>query len=519
MNSFLASLWSRIRSGGRMLRSRLSPLWGWYRSRKTWQQWVLGILAAVLVVGGIAWANSAGGPEETPKDKVVKLASVGSLSGDGSGASLYGTVRSVTEAQLLAQTGGIVKSVRTRLGATVPAGYVIAELDNASEAAAVLQAEGAYDAAVAARSAQSLSDTRTSARDAYRSTYTTLDTTVENQIDQLFGSLTASGPTLRFGRNAEELRAISRERMRIEDLLEQYEASLASAETRSPESLLSEAESISRQVQTFVLRIATTANERDSGATSDEIAALTAARSSIDGSLATITSARASLRSATVSATAGADASVKQALGTLRAAQANYEKTRIRATIGGTVNFLPIKVGEYVSSLKHVATVAQNGALEIVAYVPEAERDNVTVGMEVGIEETYTGVITAVAPALDPTTKQIEVRIAVSNASELVNGQSVRVNLPGMETATEVTTEGPVLLPLAAVKLRADERIVFTVDGESRLAGYPVEIGEVRGNRIEILSALPRDLMIVADARGLSEGQRVTAEHAGVSVD
>ena len=521
MKSLHSTLTTRAGALFRAIKTRLTPVWSWYRARPTWQQRTIGLLLAALLIGGLAWANSAGTDESTPKDRTVTLASVASLSSNGSGASLYGTVRSVTEAQLLAQTGGTVKSVRTRLGATVPAGYVIAELDNASEAAAVLQAEGAYDAAIAARNAQSLSDTRMSGRDAYRSTYTTLDTILENQVDQLFGTMTAYGPQFRVLADGDESRALSRERQRIDGLIRQYESNLATADSRSPQALLDEAENVARQTQTFLNRVAAAANDRGSNATAAELSALTSARASIDGALSNITAARASLRSGTVSATASADATVKQALGSLRAAQANYEKTRVRATIGGTVNFLPIKVGEYVTSFTHVATVAQNGALEIVAYVPEDDRDAVSVGMQVGIEGDYTGIITAVAPALDPTTKQIEVRIAVQNAPELVNGQSVRITLPGMETEEPSLTEaqGPILLPLAAVKLRADERIVFTVDGEGRLAGYPVEIGEVRGNRIEIISALPRDLMIVADARGLSEGQRVTVEHAGISTE
>lgn len=519
MKSFLATVWVRILGAFRYLRARLAPTWSWYRSRKPWQQWVIGILAAVLFVAGMAWANSAGTPESAPKDKTVTLASVASLSGSADGATLYGTVRSVTEAQLLAQTGGTVKSVRTRLGATVPAGYVIAELSNASEAAAVLQAEGAYDAAVAARSAQSLSDTRTSARDVYRSTYTSLDTTLETQVDQFFGGPTAVGPDLLINPNTSDASYLSRERDRIEDLMDAYESRLSSANLRTPQALLDEAEETARQIQTFLTTLASAANERDSRATAAQLSALASARTSVNGDLSDITVARGSLRSGTVSATASADASVKQALGSLRAAQAMYEKTRIRATIGGTVNFLPIKVGEYVTAFTHVATVAQNGALEIVAYLPESERDNVTVGMNVQIEESYTGIITAVAPALDPTTKQIEIRIAVTDAPELVNGQSVRIALPGMETETVEAPEGPTLLPLASVKLRNDERIVFTVDGEGRLTGFPVEIGEVRGNRIEILSALPRDLMIVADARGLSEGQRVEVEQEGISID
>jgi hypothetical protein len=61
------------------------------------------------------------------------------------------------------------------------------------------------------------------------------------------------------------------------------------------------------------------------------------------------------------------------------------------------------------------------------------------------------------------------------------------------------------------VKLRVDGRAVFSVDGDGRLVAHPVEVREVRGDRIEVLTDLDPGLRIVADARGLSEGESVRA--------
>lgn len=496
------------------LRTRSVLLFRRYRALKPWQQWVIGLAAAALLIGLIAFARSGGDAEQAANDRLVTVATVGTLSGGGDGSSIFGTVRSVTEAQLFAQNGGVVRRVNTALGSTVAAGSVLVELDNASEAAAVLQAEGAYDAAVAARGAQSLPDTQTAARNTYRSAFTSLDTTIEGDIDTaFFGGQTPYGPDLLIFPYAVDSQRLSRERERLDDVLDAFEANQATAGSRTPTALLDEAEGVARQFQTFLNQLADAASQRDSRVTSAQLATLAAARSEVNGILSSITAARGNLRSGTVSATAGADAQVKQALGTLRAAQAAYERTRVRATIGGTVNFLPVQAGQYVASFTHVATVAQNGALEIVAYVSEEDRDRLSVGEQVMVEDATTGTVTAIAPALDPVTRQIEVRIAVSSGEALVNGQSVRITLPG-EAAPVVTDSGPVLLPLAAVKLQGTERIVFTLDGENRLEPYAVEIGEVVGDRLQIVSALPRDLRIVTDARGLSAGQRVRTSDA-----
>lgn len=506
----LSTLALRARYLADALSARALPVWQRYRSLPRWQQIAIAAVLAALLLGGVVLARGGANEAESAKGRSVTLATVGELSGTGGSVDIIGSVRSVTEANILAQNGGTVRSVRTRIGASVPPGYIIAELDNASERAAVLQAEGAYDAAVAARSAQSLPDTENTARDTYRSAFTTLDTALENDVDTFFGGPTAVGPNLLIYPGAETANRLSRERARLEDVISAYEAKLASADSRSPQALLAETEDVARQVQTFLNQLAAAANQRDSRTTAAQLSALASARTSVDGVLSTVASARAGLRTGTVSATASADASVKQALGALRAAQANLERTVVRAPIGGQVNYLPIRVGDYVTSLQHVATVAQNGALEIVAYVSEENRDLLAAGGRVIVEGEFEGIVTSVAPALDPATKQIEVRVAVTGASDLVNGQSVRIAIPDLAPRAEAAApRGPLLLPLASVKLRAGDRIVFSVGPDSRLVANQIEVGDVRGDRIEVLTQLPEDLRIVADARGLSEGEAV----------
>jgi hypothetical protein len=100
------------------------------------------------------------------------------------------------------------------------------------------------------------------------------------------------------------------------------------------------------------------------------------------------------------------------------------------------------------------------------------------------------------------------VHVALTGTSALVNGQSVRINLPNTAPATN-STAGPLLLPLTALKLTPSARVVFSVNEEGRLVAHEVTIGDVRGDRIEIQTSLPADLEIVTDARGFSEGQKV----------
>ncbi len=519
----IRSLWARAGNFFVSARSNAGLLWARYRALRLWQQAVIALVALGALWG--IFSLLTGGPaiEAANKSRSVVLKSVGELSGGESGGDFIGTVRSVTEANILAQSGGTVRAVHTTLGSSVPAGFIIAEIDNASERASVLQAEGAYEAALAARTiAQrqnqnttlSLSEAETSVRNLFRSSYTTLDATLHTYIDTFFGSPTAIGPALLINSPPGPNDALPRARAAISNDMHDWGRALSSSQGSDAEALLADAEKNTRSISNILIELARATNQRTSNATSDQLAALATARTTVDAQLTAISAARSAYRAAATAAAVGqtqtnpaagsADAVVKQALGALRGAQANFEKTVVRAPLSGTVNFLPLRVGDYVTAFSHVATVAQNGSLEVVTYVSQADRDLLTVGSRVSLGQG-SGTITSVAPALDPVRKQIEVRIAAAPNSTLVNGQSVHVGV----VSVAPRALGPTTLPLAAVKLMTERRITFTVS-DGRLVAQEVEVGDVHGDRIEITSPISVDLIIVTDARGLVEGEKVT---------
>ncbi len=505
-----------VRRIARIVRAKAIVLWKLYRSRPTWQQAVIGALVVVLVIAGISFIHSIGKTKAAEDTlRTVSIASINSLAGSADGSSVIGSVRSVAEASILAESGGTVRVVRTELGASIAGGTVIAELENASQRAAVLQAEGAYDAAVAARNAVSPTDTSSAVRNTYRAAFTTMDSLSNSEIDSLFGEATPFGPRCLIASTNYSTDYFSRKRAKLKSQMDAWSAHQSSAASADPATLLDEAQGVLEFSATFLTELGVAANETTSGATATQRANIATARASVNAQLAAVAAAREAYRGKSVTSTASVDASVKQALGVLRGAQAQLEKTILRAPIAGTVNFLPIRVGDYVTAYQHVATVAQNGSLEIVAYVSESEREQLSVGEKVTIEGEYPGVITRIAPALDPTTRQIELHVAVSGkADKLVNGQSVRVSLPSSAPVRVADATGPVMLPLASVKLRAEDRVVFTVDESGRVVAHPVTIGEVHGDRIEILSGVSMDMHIVTDARGLAEGEKVTVSTA-----
>ncbi len=500
------------------------------------------VISLLLLVGAIlVLARGHSSNSDTSTLPSVTLQRVDSFGANSNGVNVLGTVQSVSQADLLAQFGGMVQAVNTKLGSSVPAGFVVASLDSAAAAAAVLQARGGYDAAVAASRATSLQaqnttgslvEAQTSLRNTYQSSYTTLQSTISTQVSQLFGNNTPVGPALLINPLTTG-DSFPRQRRDLDVLLDAYRLSLATSDSTDPLTLLSNAQGWLTKVSTFLSALAVLANQQGSAATPAQLTALATAQATVNTLLSNISTARTAYNAAQTAASVSqtqssnsatevtsAQASIEQALGALRSAQAAYEKTVIRAPITGTINYLPIHTGDFVTANQRVATVARNNALEVVLELSQVDSNRVAVGDTVTIQGTYKGVITTIAPALNPTTKQIEVHVAVREGATLVNGQSVQVALPTIPTSraaigthasplNAATSTILLQLPLTAVKLLPTERDVYTVDATGHIVAHPVEIGTVVGDRIEVTTPLDPSLEIVTDARGLAAGDAV----------
>jgi multidrug efflux pump subunit AcrA (membrane-fusion protein) len=110
-------------------------------------------LSAALIVVLLIIGRSLGGDaqtEEYSKKRFVDISRVEDLMGGGRSLIIVGNVESINEAAVRSETGGKVVRVRASLGDRVSAGQTLAELENSSQRAALLQAEGALEAAQAA---------------------------------------------------------------------------------------------------------------------------------------------------------------------------------------------------------------------------------------------------------------------------------------------------------------------------------------------------------------------------------
>ncbi len=503
-------------------------------------------ILGMVVVAGVATAYML---REEPVESVaqstlrsVTVHSVALLSQGGAALATAGTVSAQSEATVRAERGGELTSINASLGQSVAAGTILAEMNSASERAAVLSAQGALAAAEASRAKVAkgsraeeqaklqtgVGSARSTAVTTLLSTYATVNNSIKNTADSMisnadtaspqFGPVTSNsqakndvqnkrlalGPTLRrqaelrdtLTVNADLNAELDTTQAEVRVVLNFYESLISALNSSVSSPSFSDA-----QIAAFKLAAVTARTE------------LTATLSALDTARAGISNAGQSLSASTgptVEDISSADAAVTQAQGALASARAMYEKSIIRAPISGTINAFSLKRGDFVSMGQEVVTIANNNALEVVTYITERDSARVTVGNKVTLDGGITGVITKVAPAVDPTTKKIEVRIGLPASAKLLNGQSVVVTL---DQAKEPTRANATLtLPLSTLKVGSLETVVFTVDGQNTLVSHPVKLGLLLGDRVEVLEGITADMQLVLDARGHKAGEVVTVQ-------
>ena len=456
----------------------------------------------------------------------------------GEEIELVGTVRADAEVEVIAEASGRLTFVGVELADQVSAGATLARIENSSQAAALLQAEGGYDSALANAAIANVSENEAqqSLADAIANAGTTLTTVVSelqalynNQLDTLFADNAEvyRTPGIITRDDAPFLRTLDTVYDELEAELPQLQRAVSSVTdktdvTTGVQSVRTTLEQYELAIETFrtlIDRNGTT--EAFDADTSQYLATLTtieqqlaSIRSRLTAAVTAITRAEDAIDRAELTSSerpvSSADAQIKQALGSLRSAQAAFNRTIISAPISGAVASLAVEVGQVVSNGQVIATISNNSAFEIVVFVTPAEAASLSSGSEVRVG-SGTGRIQAVAPGVSGTSGKVEVRIQ-STDSSLVSGETVTVGLPRALTTTAGSVSSERTVPLTAVKFSDETATVFTVDEENTLVANTVTLGRPQGGQVTITAGAEQLTGIVKDVRGLVAGQTVNLQ-------
>lgn len=502
----------------------------------------------VLIVSFHFFTRATVAPEAAPYISHVTLSSVSSLSSQTGPLSVTGKVTSLSHATILAQSAGEIVSLPYALGDSVGAGQIIARFENSAQQAAVLQAQGAYDAAQSAlarasgssaanssltsdQAAQGAMNARTAAITSLQSMYATLDDAVHTKADTIFSNPRSNLPILNASLPDSQLTVtIQNERATMDDLLAKAKGLQNVTTTTNLDDNSTSMITDAQTVNAFITNLVAAANQAiptvnvsasmiagyqaNFGAARNAvvggISSLTAAKSAYDAAQSGAQVAANSASAGTNSDIASAQANVKSALGALDGAKAALEKTYIRASITGTIVSLPISRGDYVSMYSPVADISNPSALQVEIYVTADDAKTLAVNNKVKINDQIDGVIVSVAPALDPTTNKIKVVVAITgDQSSLTDGETVTASLDRIaQLPSSKKANSKLTIPIASIKVTPSGPIVFTVSS-STLVAHPIKMGAILGDQVQIIDGLLPEMDIVTDARGLSDGQTI----------
>lgn len=508
----------------------------------------LAVIIVVLILGARLFFRDGGAAGSAAASGVsyVQLATVGDLSADAGPLSVVGTVKSRSEATILAQTAGELRTLSRSIGDTVAAGSVIGQFENSAQRAAVTQAQGAYDAAAAAlaklkgttatnlglsssQASSAAQSASVSLSTALRSAYATLDDAVHAKADSLFTG--PNSPTPRFlpftVPDTQLVTDIENQRLALNATMRGAEIAAAGADLGADTThLLTDA----RTVQAFLDDLIAAMNSAvpNNYFTQAQIAAnqasLSGARTAVLAAIASLTGAKTAYDAAvsgaaTASNTAGsgaasdiasAEAQLKSAQGALDAARAALEKTIVRSPISGTIVSMPVTQGDFVSTFAQVAVVSNPGALYVESQVTPDDAKSIAVGNGAVIAGSIPGRITFVAPALDPATGKIQVKVGITGSQAgITDGEAVTVSLGRTPRASAAAARAKdIAIPIVALKVTPAGPVVFTVSTSSALVALPVTLGTILGDRV-IVSGIASETEIITDARGHSAGEVV----------
>ncbi|MGH9747779.1 MAG: efflux RND transporter periplasmic adaptor subunit [Candidatus Acidiferrales bacterium] len=198
--------------------------------------------------------------------------------------------------------------------------------------------------------------------------------------------------------------------------------------------------------------------------------------------------------------------------------KAMYAYARMTAPFDGVVT----QINAYTGALLPAGTgsgkgesalcrLSQNDLLRLVIPVPERAVPNIRVGEDVAVNvsalhRTFSGKVIRFSDQIDPATRTMHTELNVPNPKfELVPGMYASVQLP-MHTAENVLT-----LPIQAVQPAGEGRgSVLVVNATNQLEKREVSLGLQTANRVEILSGLNENQLVVFGEQGqYKAGERV----------
>ncbi|WP_025097488.1 efflux RND transporter periplasmic adaptor subunit [Burkholderia sp. A1] len=214
-----------------------------------------------------------------------------------------------------------------------------------------------------------------------------------------------------------------------------------------------------------------------------------------------------------------------QDLANLAAADANVRRLselkgfqNITAPVNGIVTQRNVDVGDLVNAGnggtgRALFTVVQADKLRLYVQVPQAYAQQIVLGQHVSViqpelaGQTFDGVVTHTAQAIDIGTRTLQIEITLPNlGGKLMPGAYVSATLP-VGSAARLT------LPANTLLFRSEGASVAVVDASGRVRVQPITIARMLGKTLEVATGVnPGDRVVLDPGDGLAAGDLVNVE-------
>lgn len=183
-----------------------------------------------------------------------------------------------------------------------------------------------------------------------------------------------------------------------------------------------------------------------------------------------------------------------QARARVTAQKARIEQKTLRAPFAGRLGIRRANVGAYVLAGDPIVELQALERLYLDFTLPDSHIPLLKPGMSLTVQvqalgpETFKGTLNAIAPAVDPDTRNIALQALVDNPGELLRpGMFARVSLLLGEPRDQI------VVPATAISYRPYGNSVYVVEqdkDQSRVRQRFVELGPSRGDMMAVASGL-----------------------------
>jgi membrane fusion protein (multidrug efflux system) len=209
-----------------------------------------------------------------------------------------------------------------------------------------------------------------------------------------------------------------------------------------------------------------------------------------------------------------AQAALENARAQLAAAEKNLANTRITAPFNGIVSVRSVSAGDIVQPGTALFTVVDPASLRLEGSVLAEQLSSLQVGMPVTFTvngypgQQFTGKITRINPAADPTTRQVRIIASIPNANQrLVTGLFA-------EGRVSAQTHEGIVVPINAVDLRQQTPgVVRLKSGKAERVLVTLGTQDAQAETVEITEGVQAgDTLLVGPAQAITAGTPVKVQ-------